>query len=132
MLQMLYIALGGSAGAVSRYLISGAVSRTSNEVFPWGTMAVNLFGSLLIGFFIELFSRSLIPENLRSFLIIGFLGAFTTFSAYAMESINLLRGNEIKFFFQNVLIHNMMGLVFVVFGIYLSRIVIKLIAPSIA
>ena len=131
MLQMLYIALGGSAGAVSRYLISGAISRASNEVFPWGTMAVNLFGSLLIGFFIELFSRSLIPENLRSFLIIGFLGAFTTFSAYAMESIDLLRGNEIKFFFQNVLIHNMLGLVCVIFGIYLSRIVIKLITPGI-
>ena len=128
---MLYIALGGSVGAVSRYLISGAVSRTSNEIFPWGTMVVNLFGSLLIGFFIELFSRSLIPENLRSFLIIGFLGAFTTFSAYAMESIDLLRGNEIKFFFQNVLIHNMLGLICVIFGIYLSRIVIKLITPGI-
>jgi len=132
LLQILYIAVGGSAGAVSRYLISGAVSRTSNDVFPWGTMAVNLFGSLLIGFFIELFSRSLIPGNLRSFLIIGFLGAFTTFSAYAMESIDLLRGNEIKFFFQNVLIHNLLGLVFVVFGIYLSRILIKLITPGIA
>jgi fluoride exporter len=128
LLQVLYVALGGSAGAVSRYLISGVVSRTSNEIFPWGTIAVNLFGSLLIGFFIELFSRSLIPENLRSFLIIGFLGAFTTFSAYAMESIDLLHGNEVKFFFQNVLIHNILGLICVIFGIYLSRIVIKLIA----
>jgi len=93
---------------------------------------LTFFGSLLIGFFIELFSRSLIPENLRSFLIIGFLGAFTTFSAYAMESIDLLRGNEIKFFFQNVLIHNMLGLVCVIFGIYLSRIVIKIFTPGIA
>ncbi|RLC57052.1 MAG: fluoride efflux transporter CrcB [Candidatus Cloacimonadota bacterium] len=124
---MLYIALGGSVGAVSRFLMSQLINRTSNDIFPWGTIAVNLLGSLLIGFFVELFSRTVVPDNLRSILIIGFLGAFTTFSTYALESISLLRGNEIKLFIQNILIHNVLGLVFVIFGIYLSRIVIKYI-----
>ena len=124
---MLYIALGGSLGAVSRFLMSQLINRTSNDIFPWGTIAVNLLGSLLIGFFVELFSRTVVPDNLRSILIIGFLGAFTTFSTYALESISLLRGNEIKLFIQNILIHNVLGLAFVIFGIYLSRIVIKYI-----
>ncbi len=124
---MLYIALGGSVGAVSRFLMSQLINRTSNDIFPWGTIAVNLLGSLLIGFFVELFSRTVVPDNLRSILIIGFLGAFTTFSTYALESISLLRGNEIKLFIQNILIHNVLGLAFVIFGIYLSRIVIKYI-----
>ncbi|OPX24263.1 MAG: hypothetical protein B1H05_05375 [Candidatus Cloacimonas sp. 4484_140] len=127
MLHILYIALGGSVGAVSRFLISQLINRTSNDIFPWGTIAVNLLGSLLIGFFVEMFSRTVVPDNLRSVLIIGFLGAFTTFSTYALESISLLRGNEIKLFIQNILIHNVLGLVFVIFGIYLSRIVIKYI-----
>ncbi len=127
MLHILYIALGGSVGAVSRFLISQLINRTSNDIFPWGTIAVNLLGSLLIGFFVEMFSRTVVPDNLRSVLIIGFLGAFTTFSTYALESISLLRGNEIKLFIQNILIHNVLGLFFVIFGIYLSRIVIKYI-----
>jgi len=127
LLHILYIALGGSVGAVSRFLISQLINRTSNDIFPWGTIAVNLLGSLLIGFFVEMFSRTVVPDNLRSVLIIGFLGAFTTFSTYALESISLLRGNEIKLFIQNILIHNVLGLVFVIFGIYLSRIVIKYI-----
>ena len=128
---MLYIALGGSVGAVSRFLMSQLINRTSNDIFPWGTIAVNLLGSLLIGFFVELFSRTVVPDNLRSILIIGFLGAFTTFSTYALESISLLRGNEIKLFIQNILIHNVLGLAFVIFGIYLSRIVIKYIFQGI-
>ena len=127
MLHILYIALGGSVGAVSRFLMSQLINRTSNDIFPWGTITVNLLGSLLIGFFVEIFSRTVVPDNVRSILIIGFLGAFTTFSTYALESISLLRGNEIKLFIQNILIHNVLGLVFVIFGIYLSRIVIKYI-----
>jgi len=124
-MQILYIAIGGSVGAVSRFLLSGYINRTSNDLFPWGTIAVNLIGSLLIGFFIELLSRTIVPDNLRSILLIGFLGAFTTFSAYALESFNLLQGNEIKLFIQNILIHNILGLVCVISGIYISRVVIK-------
>ena len=124
-MQILFIAIGGSVGAVSRFLLSGFINRASNDVFPWGTIAVNMIGSFLIGLFIELFSHTFIPDNLRSILLIGFLGAFTTFSTYALESINLLQGNEIKLFIQNILIHNILGLVCVIFGIYISRIVIK-------
>ena len=124
-MQILYIAIGGSVGAVSRFLLSGFINRTSNDGFPWGTLTVNLIGSLLIGFFIELFSRTIIPENLRSIILIGFLGAFTTFSTYTLESINLLRGTEIKLFIQNILMQNVLGLVCVIFGIYLSRIVVR-------
>jgi len=130
-MQILYIAIGGGAGAVSRFLLSGFINRTSNDVFPWGTIIVNLIGSFLIGLFIELFSRTIVPDNLRSILLIGFLGAFTTFSTYALESINLLQGNEIKLFFQNILIHNILGLICVIFGIYVSRVVIKYLLQGI-
>jgi len=91
--RLLIIGCGGFCGAVGRYLLSGYIqARSGSIVFPFGTMGVNLVGCLLIGALATLVEvRSLFGPELRSFLLIGLLGAFTTFSTFANETLALLR-----------------------------------------
>jgi len=127
MQHLLLIALGGSLGALARYGLSRWIQVNLNDIFPWGTLAVNLSGSFLIGLFFELFERSVIPADLRSLITIGFLGAYTTFSTYSLESVNLLREGEIRLFVTNILLSTILGLLLVAAGLYASRFLLKLI-----
>jgi len=125
MQHLIFIALGGMAGALARYGLSRLVQLSVNDIFPWGTLFVNLSGSLAIGVFFELFDRAMIPSDLRSFIAIGFLGAYTTFSTYSLETINLLREGEIRLCLTNVLLNNILGLLLVILGMYAAKIVIR-------
>jgi CrcB protein len=126
MQQVSLIALGGSLGAVARYGLSTFVYHVTSEVFPWGTLAINLIGSFFIGIFIELFDSAVIPTEWRSFITIGFLGAFTTFSTYTLETVNLLRDGELRLATFNVVASNFAAILFLVLGIYSSRLLLKL------
>jgi CrcB protein len=126
MQQVLLIAVGGSLGAVARYGLSTFVYHSTSETFPWGTLVVNLTGSFLIGVFVELFDTAIIPTAWRSFVTIGFLGAYTTFSTYTLETVNLLRDGELKLAAFNVLASNLIGVLFIVLGIYSFRLLLKL------
>ena len=128
MKQILLIAAGGSLGAIARYGVSNFVYTAADATFPWGTLAVNVSGSFLIGAVLELFDAALFPAEWRSFLAIGFLGAYTTFSTYTLETVNLLRDGEVKLAAANILAGNIAGIVAVVLGIYCSRFVVKLIS----
>jgi CrcB protein len=92
MIRYLLVALGGMLGAVARYGLGGWISNATEGGFPYGTLAVNLIGSFVLGFFLTLaidrFSWS--PE-LRIFFTVGVLGAFTTFSTFSYETVELLR-----------------------------------------
>jgi CrcB protein len=84
------VAAGGAAGSVARYLVSiGAVGLGFSSF--WGTLAVNVAGSFMIGLLAELFVRETVPLALRPLLITGFLGGFTTFSAFSLEVVALWR-----------------------------------------
>ncbi|HWP82179.1 MAG TPA: fluoride efflux transporter CrcB [Bacteroidota bacterium] len=126
MQQILFIAVGGSLGAVARYGLSTLVYHSTGETFPWGTLVVNLTGSFVIGVVIELFDTAIIPTEWRSFITIGFLGAYTTFSTYTLETVNLLRDGELKLATFNIVASNLMGILFVVLGIYSFRFLLKL------
>ena len=91
------IGAGGFVGAVLRYLVSGWVQyRSGSLIFPFGTMSVNMIGCLVIGFMTYLVeSRSMFSPELRSFVLIGLLGAFTTFSTFGNETLGLIRDNRI-------------------------------------
>lgn len=91
-----WIAIGGAAGAVSRALVSGAMLRQFGAGFPYGTFAANIVGSLLIGALAGWMLRDLgeIKAPLQALLITGFLGGFTTFSAFSLEMVVMLQRGD--------------------------------------
>jgi CrcB protein len=93
---LIAIAVGGAAGALFRFWVSSGVYHLLGRGFPFGTLAVNVLGSLVMGFLYVLFlERMSASPELRAALLIGFLGAFTTFSTFSIETLNLLEQAEL-------------------------------------
>jgi fluoride exporter len=92
---LMSVALGGAVGAVGRFLVTSAAGHWFGHGFPIGTMIVNILGSFVLGALIEVFALVWSPgEEVRAFLIIGMLGAFTTFSSFSIDTVTLIdRGN---------------------------------------
>ncbi len=93
----LWIALGSALGGVGRYWCSGVIARHIGETFPWGTLTVNVVGSLLIGLLAtvsEPDGRLLMSTTLRQFFMIGVFGGFTTFSSFSLQALNLVRDGQ--------------------------------------
>lgn len=95
-LSVLYAAVGGTLGTVSRYVLGTWVQNASNSIdFPYGTLTVNLIGCFVIGFFSQLAeARGIFTPESRALVFIGFLGGFTTFSSFGNDTLNLLRDGE--------------------------------------
>ena len=91
---ILVVALGGAFGAMARYGLSGWVQGFMNTTFPMGTLVVNVVGSFLLGLALYLLESTAPTTEIRSFVTIGFLGAFTTFSTFSYEAVVLLQGGE--------------------------------------
>lgn len=91
MLQILAIAGGGALGALGRFWVSTGVYRILGRDFPWGTLAVNTLGSCLMGLLFALFiERQAAGPEVRAAVLVGFLGAFTTFSTFSLETLALI------------------------------------------
>lgn len=95
-IRLLYVIIGGGLGALLRYLLSGIIQKQSASLFPYGTLVVNLIGALLIGFLWELFQNITVSTNIRVFIFMGIIGAFTTFSTFSLETFNLLKDKAIS------------------------------------
>ncbi len=110
-----YVFIGGGLGAVCRYGVTTAVGMLLGGMFPWGTLIVNLVGSLLMGVVLGALlplakSLQLLPESLRLLLTVGFLGGFTTFSSFSMETLTLLRGDSFFLAAINIVASIVLGL----------------------
>lgn len=91
----LLIGLAGALGAMARFALSGLMMHWLGRGFPWGTMAVNLIGSALMGFLaVWLAARWHLPLEYRIAVLTGFLGAFTTFSAFSIDALALVERNQ--------------------------------------
>lgn len=121
MSRLIYIGAGSAIGGILRYVVSGAVHRVLNGEFPYGTMVVNLLGSLIIGFLWGLFETAAVSRDVRMFFLIGILGSFTTFSTFSLENMNLFLSREYGYFSINIFTTVILGIAFVFIGFSLSK-----------
>lgn len=111
MLRTLLIGIAGLAGTLLRYWLSGFVARRYGETFPVGTMVVNVLGCFMAGAIFNLTEeRFLVNPTLRTVILIGLLGGFTTFSSYGLQTFTLLRDGEFGLATLNIVVSNTLGL----------------------
>jgi len=102
-MNFFFVFLGGGIGATARYWMSGTIAKWAGPGFPYGTLAVNALGCVLIGFLMTAFEeRFIVIPSLRIFLTIGILGGFTTFSTFSFETISMLQAGEFYRAFGNI------------------------------
>ncbi len=122
MLQLIAIAVGGAVGALLRFVMSNGVYKVLGREFPYGTLAVNVLGSLFIGIlFILLVEKLAVAAEWRAGLVIGLLGAFTTFSTFSLETFTLLEDGAFLKAGVNVLLSVVLCLAATWLGISLGR-----------
>ena len=121
-MKIFYLGIFGGLGCVARYMVSGWVYNFAGRTLPYGTLAVNVVGSLLLGLIMEGSLRStLLSPDLRIGLTVGFMGGFTTFSTFSYETVRLMEEGSLVSAGANVLLNVTICIVAAVVGIYLAR-----------
>jgi CrcB protein len=116
------ISLGGAAGAASRYVVDQWVSQRMPGAFPLGTLVVNMSGSLLLGFLFALaIERGVLPASVRGPLLVGFIGAYTTFSTLMLESWRLIEDGAVGLGLANLVGSMVIGMIVLVVGLQVGR-----------
>ena len=109
--RILLVAAGGALGSVFRYILSSAIPIWLGRIFLWGTFTVNVIGSFIIGIAWAFFEGHSLMANTRLFIIVGFLGGFTTYSSFSLESINLFKDGQIKMALLYIFMTNIVAIV---------------------
>jgi len=123
MSKLFLIGFAGFIGTVSRYWMSGAIAKRYGETFPMGTLVVNLLGCFLVGLlFYLLEERFLVNQAVRSAILIGLLGGYTTFSSFGLQTFTLIQDGEFGFAVLNIAASNVIGLLLVWAGYTLARV----------
>ena len=121
-MNYLWIALGAVVGAAARYFVSTQIARHFSTIFPYGTLLINLSGSLVLGFFLVYSTeRVLLDPRWRLLVAVGFCGSYTTFSSYAFESFALMEQGQWLLTSVNILASNAFCLAAVLAGAALAR-----------
>lgn len=120
--KLMLLALAGALGTLARYGLGGLVQKLGGEGFPWGTLAVNLAGCLAAGLLWTLFeNRWAVSGETRTVVLVGFMGAFTTFSTLILETGHMVRAAEWAHAGLNLTLHNGLGFAALFTGIFIGR-----------
>lgn len=121
-MHWLAIAIGGALGAMGRYAVNGWVYQTMDHRFPFGTFSVNVIGSFLMGIlYVLIVEKGVLPPQMRDLLMIGFLGAFTTFSAFSLDALALWQNGHLMLAITYVFASLLFCLVAIFCSIWLTR-----------
>ncbi len=121
-MNYLLVGIGAGIGGSLRYWLSAVVYKILPTYFPFGTLAVNVIGSFILGILIfGLDEKELLSPTLKLLLAIGFCGGFTTFSTFSFETINLLRDSEFLFVGLNIILNVVLTMI----GVYLAYLMVK-------
>jgi len=123
MTSILWIALGGAVGALLRAGFSVSAVRIAGQHFPYGTLIVNVVGSLLIGFLWAFHEQETFPEPAEAFIFIGLLGAFTTFSTYSLDTVRMIQEGRQFVGLINILLNNLGAIGGAAIGYLLGRVI---------
>jgi len=119
------VIVGGGLGALLRYVSTQLVNAVVKTPFTLGTIFVNCIGALLIGFLINFFDLHTLSTKWRLLLITGFLGGYTTFSAYSLETAQYFINGNIKYAVINILANNVLCILFVFLGLWINSVVVQ-------
>ena len=123
MIDLLVISLGAIVGANARYLLSRFAAKQLGPVFPYGTLFINIIGSLIVGFFVVWTrERVLVDPRWRLLIVVGFCGSFTTFSSYAFETMAYFEQGQWLLMVSNALTNNLLCLGGALVGMVLARV----------
>jgi fluoride exporter len=112
MMKLFNLIIGGAVGTVARYLLAGGVYRLMGTGFPYGTLIVNITGCFILGILAALSDKKfMLGPDARLLLMIGFCGAFTTFSTLIFESDNLLKNGQVMRAFSNIFVSVILGFI---------------------
>ena len=121
-MHILLIGIGGFCGAIARYAVDTWITDAARTAFPWGTLAINVSGSFAVGLLFALTAeRGPLPPELRLPLGVGFLGAYTTFSTFALESLRLAEGGSWSLALANIGGSVLLGMSAVLLGVAIGR-----------
>ena len=121
-MKLIYLGLFGGMGCVARYMVSGWMYQFAGRSLPYGTLAVNVIGSLILGLIMEGSLRStLLSPEIRIGLTVGFMGGFTTFSTFSYETVRLLEEGSLFAAGANILLNVILCISAAVLGIFLAR-----------
>ena len=124
MVKWVGLVVGGTVGTIARYLLTGTIYGIFGSTFPYGTLFVNILGCFIIGFLAAITEEKfLLSPNARLLLMVGFCGAFTTFSTFMFETVNLMKDGEMMRAFINVLASVMIGFLCLRVGFVLGELI---------
>lgn len=123
-LKFVFIALAGAVGTLCRYSLAGFVQQFNSSLFPFGTLVVNITGCFVAGFLWTLFeNRWAVSGEIRTCVMVGFMGAFTTFSSFILETGMLARSSEWLYAVLNLMMQNGLGIGALSAGIVVARLI---------